>query len=308
MPSTLPTTTFGRSGIEVTRLGYGAMEIRGAPRGREVTPRQAETILNAVLDSGINYIDTSIDYGMSEEFIGQFISGRRSEYFLATKCGCQVGAPAAPAGQRSPHIFTRENIVAGVEQSLRRMKTDVLDAVQFHSSPAQSVLEKNGAIEALQDLQSQGKVRFIGISGVLPELEEHVSMGVFDVLQIPYSALERRHENWITRAANNGIGNVIRGGVAKGEPGYSGVSREEAWALFERAGLDELRSNGESRTSFMLRFTLSHPGMHTTIVGTLNPGHLAENVTAAQAGPLDRSSYEEARRRLTAAGEVPSAA
>jgi aryl-alcohol dehydrogenase-like predicted oxidoreductase len=185
------------------------------------------------------------------------------------------------------------------------MKTDMLDAVQFHSSPSQSVLEKDGAVEALQDLQAQGKVRFIGMSGVLPELEEHVSMGVFDVLQIPYSALERRHEDWITKAADNGIGNVIRGGVAKGEPGYSGVSREEAWALFERAGLDELRDDGESRTSFMLRFTLSHPGMHTTIVGTLNPDHLAENVKAAQAGPLDQSTYEEAKKRLATSGEKP---
>lgn len=305
MPPTLPTTTLGRTGLNVTKLGYGAMEIRGAPRGRDITDQQAEAILNAVLDDGINYIDTSIDYGRSEEYIGRYISNRRSEFILATKCGCQVGAEPAPAGQRSPHIFTRENIIAGVEQSLRRMNTDVLDVVQFHSSPSEATLEKDGALEALQDLQSQGKVRFIGMSGVLPELQEHVSMGVFDVLQIPYSALERRHEGWISKAAGSGIGNVIRGGVAKGEPGYSGVSREDAWALFEKAGLDELREDGESRTSFMLRFTLTHPGMHTTIVGTLNPDHLADNVKAAAAGPLDEAKYEEAKRRLAEAGEKP---
>ncbi len=85
MPNGLPTSTLGRTGLEVTKLGFGAMEIRGAPRGREVTSAQAETILNAVLDSGVNYIDTSIDYGLSEEFIGQFISNRRDEYFLASK-------------------------------------------------------------------------------------------------------------------------------------------------------------------------------------------------------------------------------
>ena len=90
MPATLPTATLGGTGLKVTRLSYGAMEIRGAPRGRDVTPKQAETILNAVLDSGINYIDPSIDYGLSEDFIGQFLSRRRSEFYLATKCGCQV--------------------------------------------------------------------------------------------------------------------------------------------------------------------------------------------------------------------------
>jgi len=120
------------------------MELRGAPRARDITEEQAETILNKVLDSGINYIDTSIDYGLSEERIGRYISHRRAEYYLASKCGCLVGAPPAPRGQRGQHVFTRENIVAGVEQSLARMKTDYLDVVQFHSSPSRQTLEEHG--------------------------------------------------------------------------------------------------------------------------------------------------------------------
>src|SRR5437764_578241 len=107
------------------------MELRGAPRGPEVSDEDAERILNAVLDSGINFIDTSPDYGRSEELIGRFISHRRDEYILASKCGCLVGAPPPGAGDRPAHIFTPENIRAGVEQSLRRLKTDHLDLVQF---------------------------------------------------------------------------------------------------------------------------------------------------------------------------------
>ena len=61
----------GRTGLRVTALGYGAMELRGAPRGRDISETQAETILNKALDAGINYIDTSIDYGVSEERIGR---------------------------------------------------------------------------------------------------------------------------------------------------------------------------------------------------------------------------------------------
>ena len=137
----------GRTGLQVTTLGYGAMELRGAPRGRDVTEEQADTILNKVLDSGINYIDTSIDYGLSEERIGRYISHRRAEYYLASKCGCLVGAPPAPRGQRGQHVFTRDNVVAGVEQSLVRMKTDYLDVVQFHSSPSRQILEEHGALE-----------------------------------------------------------------------------------------------------------------------------------------------------------------
>ena len=114
----LPKRELGRTGLRVTMLGYGAMELRGAPRGRDVTEAQAETILHAVLDAGINYIDTSIDYGLSEERIGRYIASRRSEYYLASKCGCVVGATPAPRGQRNPHVFRRDNIVAGVEQSI----------------------------------------------------------------------------------------------------------------------------------------------------------------------------------------------
>ena len=306
MVNTLPTAVLGRTNLEVTKLGFGAMEIRGGPRGRDITSEQAGSILNAVLDSGINYIDTSIDYGQSEELIGQFISSRREEYYLASKCGCAVGAAVASLGTRSPHVFTKENIVAGVEQSLRRMKTDYLDVVQFHSSPSKQMLDEDGAVEALVDLQQQGKVRHLGMSGTLPNLHEQIDMGVFDVLQIPYSAMERRHETLISQAAETGIGNVIRGGVAKGEPGQSGVPRPDPWKTFESAGLDELVEQGESPTDFLLRFTLSHPGMHTTIVGTLNPEHLAQNAAAASNGSLASDIYAEAKRRLEAAGEVPA--
>ncbi len=83
----------GRTGLEVTALGYGAMELLGAPRGPEVSDETAQRVLNAVLDAGINFIDTSIDYGRSEELIGRFIAHRRSEYFLESKCGCLPGMP-----------------------------------------------------------------------------------------------------------------------------------------------------------------------------------------------------------------------
>ncbi len=321
MPANLPTATLGRTGLEVTRLGYGAMELRGAPRGPEVPDERAERVLNAVLDSGINFIDTSPDYGNSEELIGRFISHRRDEFFLASKAGC-LALPELPPEPR--HVFTRENIVAAVERSLQRMRTDHLDLVQFHASPSQAELEEHGAVEALQDLQREGKIRFIGVSGILPNLREQIEMGVFDEFQIPYSAVQRDHEDLITLAAERGAGTVIRGGAAKGTPsdekpwdgGRTGsaaggpndpfkTGNAERW--WEASNLDELL-DGMSRMEFTLRFTLSHPHLHTTIVGTSNPDHLESNVRAAAAGPLPADVYEEAKRRLDAAGARPEAA
>lgn len=296
----LPTRTLGRTGMQVTQLGYGAMELRGAPRGPVVDDADAEQVLRAVLDGGINYIDTSIDYGLSEERIGATIGARRSEFYLASKCGCAVNPVA---GERPDHVFTRENVVAGVEQSLRRLRTDYLDVVQFHASPSPAVLEQQGGLEALQHLQRQGKVRFLGISGTLPNLPEQIRIGVFDVFQIPYSALQPEHEQLISEAAAAGGGTVIRGGVVKGAlaPDKTGTAPRgvaanplDAW---ERARLDDLL-DGASRNEFILRYTLSHPDMDTTIVGTANLEHLAANLAAARKGPLPPDVYAEARRRL----------
>ena len=209
----LPTATLGRTGQSVTKLGYGAMELRS---GR-LDPTAVDRLLNAVLDGGINLIDTSPDYGASEEHIGRALSHRRDEYFLASKCGCPVGetvGEAGPAGRE--HVFTRANIRAAVEQSLRRMRTDHLDLVQFHISPSPETLAEHDAVAELVDLRDEGKVRFLGMSGTLPHLPAQIAMGVFDAFQIPYSAVERQHEEAITAAAEAGSGTIIRGGVARG--------------------------------------------------------------------------------------------
>jgi aryl-alcohol dehydrogenase-like predicted oxidoreductase len=301
----LPTSVLGRTGLNVTRLSFGAMEIRDSRiwGGRPVTDGQAETILNMVLDEGINFIDTANDYGRSEEFIGKYIAHRRQEFILATKCGCTVVRRDENTDD-TPHVWTRDNLFRGLNESLQRMKTEAIDIMQLHNPPVEET-EKNQLVEALREMQKQGKVRFISISTTLPHLPTYLGWGVFDTFQIPYSALEREHEEWISRSAEAGIGTIIRGGVARGEFGV-GLGNEDRWKKFEEANLDELREPGESRTAFLLRFTLSHPHVDTTIVGTLYPEHLQENIAATQKGPLAADVYEEAKRRLDRAGLAPA--
>ena len=298
--------TLGRTNLSVTVLGHGAMEIRGTRiwGGRPVTDQEAKTILNAVLDAGINFIDTAWDYGLSEEYIGKFISHRRKEYVLATKCGCTWVNKGDH--DETPHVWTRENLAKNLETSLQRMKTDFIDLWQFHN-PTPEQVHAEDLVGFMQDAKKQGKIRHIAISATLPHIPTYLKWNVFDSYQIPYSALERRHENAIADCANSGAGVIIRGGVARGEPG-AGLGAADRWKSFEDAKLDELRAPGESRSAFLLRFTISHPGCHTTIVGTKVPAHLQENINAANAGPLPAKTYEEAKKRLTAAGQVPEAA
>ena len=305
----LPTRELGQTGMRVTRLGYGSVEIRFArPEARRVTDTVAGELLNAVLDAGINFIDTSPDYGNSEEMIGRWISGRRAEYFLATKCGCPVTVPAG-GNDRQGHAYTAENINAAVEQSLRRMRTDYLDLVQFHGAPSRANLAEHGGLDALLALKASGKVRFVGASAFGTNLRPLVDLGVFDEFQIPYSLLQRGHEADISHAHRSGAGTVIRGGAARGitaeEKNWSvtalPVSEEASRSTWERARLDELR-DGASRIAFTLRYTLSHPDIDTAIVGTSQIAHLHDNIAVLRQGPLPADVYAEAKRRLDAAG------
>jgi aryl-alcohol dehydrogenase-like predicted oxidoreductase len=301
---TLETRPLGRTGTDVTVLGYGAMELRGRPWGPAIDDQAAGSLLNAVLDAGINLIDTSIDYGRSEELIGRYLAGRRDEYFLATKCGCLLEPPTG-ARPPFPHDYSAANVRAGLEQSLRRLGTDRLDLVQVHMSPSRDQLQADKTVETLQSLRDEGKVRFIGMSGILPNLPDHIAMGVFDVFQIPYSAVQREHEDLITAAAEAGAGTLIRGGAARGAPagdkgwrqGPLGLPEGEGQRRWESSGMDDLLGD-MTRMEFVLRFTLSHPGLSTTIVGTSSVDHLRSNLAVAEKGPLPADVYEEARRRL----------
>ncbi len=290
----LEKTEFGKTGIQVTRLGYGAMELRNLPE------THAQNILNLVLDSGINFIDTSIDYGESENLIGKYISHRRNQYFLASKCGC-------PVGNVKEHVFTKDNIEKGIDQSLKRMKTDYLDLVQLHASPSKELIDRDDVINTLVNIQKKGKVRFIGSSSVLPSLKALLEMSIFDAFQIPYSALNREHEEWITNAHVAGAGTIIRGGVSKG---FSTEAADQnnvsnVWKKFWEAKLGDLMENDETPTGFILRFTLSHPNLDTTIVGTKNVVHLNENILASNKGKLSKDIYEQAKTRLKNIGIQP---
>jgi len=301
---TIQTRPLGRTGADVTILGYGAMELRGQPRGPAIDDEEAGRLLGAVLDSGINLIDTSVDYGRSEELIGRYIGHRRDEYFLASKCGCLL-EPPPDATPPYPHDYSPGNVRAGIEQSLRRLGTDRLDLVQVHMSPSRAQLEADHTVETMLSLRDEGKVRFIGMSGILPNLPDHLAMDVFEVFQIPYSAVQREHEELITAAAAAGAGTLIRGGAARGAPaedkawrqGPLGLAQGEGQRRWESAGIDDLLGD-MSRIEFVLRFTLSHPDLSSTIVGTSDAGHLRSNVAMAEKGPLPADLYQEAKARL----------
>lgn len=298
MGKDLPTAMLGETGIRVSRLGFGTALWRS--ERPYWTAAAAHGVYNAALDAGIDFVDTAFDYAFAEEWLGSGLGKRYGEFTLATKCGC---TNTRPTQNNSDHLWTRENFHYNIDVSLERLGRDSVDILQPHN-PTVAEFEGGDLGRALSEIREAGKARHIGISTTLPHLPVFLEMGLFATMQIPYSALEREHEDWITKVAESGVGTIIRGGIAQGE----GDTRQPAakWDQFARAGLDDLRRDGESRSAFILRFTLSHPHIHTIIVGTSRAEHLAENVAAARRGPLSADVYAEAKARLDAIGQSPS--
>lgn len=288
--------SLGRTGLQVTQLGYGSMGLRG-PRTwgmRVVSDTDADKFLNAVLDAGINFIDTAPDYGVSEERIGRFIASRRSEYVLATKCGCDYQ-------QHDDHLevihtWTRDVLLRNLEASLERMQTDYIDLMQFHGGDAETI-KAAGLVETLLEFKAQGLIRFIGSSNSIPNLQGMIDLGVFDTFQIPYSCLAPNHHDLITAAADTGAGIIVRGGIAHGGPDAE-IQRPALNDVWTAARLDDLLTEEINRAELILRYTLSHPCCHTTIVGTCNHDHLAENIRSLEKGPLPATVYDEVTNRV----------
>lgn len=288
--------SLGRTGLQVTQLGYGSMGLRG-PRTwgvRVVEEADAERILHQVLDSGINFLDTSPDYGISEERIGRYLGHRRDEFYLATKCGCVY--TQKDDHLQLDHVWTKDVIRQNLETSRQRLQTDVIDLLQFHGGKAET-LQREGLIDLLMEFREQGAIRFLGVSTSLPEAAAFLALGVFDTIQVPYSCLAPEHDNVMTQAGMAGLGVIVRGGIAQGGPDAE-IQRSALNEVWKAGQLDAILPAGMTRAELILRYTLGHPHADTVIVGTCNPRHLQENVQAAETGPLPEDCHRAVHAAL----------
>lgn len=244
----------GKTGLEVAPLGFGAFKIGRNVRAKYPQPYDlpddaaADTLLNAVLDLGINYVDTAPAYGLSEERIGQFLSHRRSEFVLQTKIGETFVEGV------SYYDYSASAVRRSLERSLRLLRTDVLDVVLIHSDGRDlQILNETEAVAVLQDWKHQGKVRAIGLSGK-SVAGATAALAWADVLMVEYHSQDTSHAAVMQSAAEKGIGVVVKKGLASGH-----LAADEA-----------------------IRFVLSEPAVSSLIVGGLNLDHLQANIAAAE--------------------------
>jgi aryl-alcohol dehydrogenase-like predicted oxidoreductase len=265
----IPRVRLGRTGLEVSRIALGGYPFGGVNRARGWDPFTPEgrtaavATVHAALEAGINYIDTAPGYGEgnSESIIGEAARGRRDRFFLATKVGYRGLSPA--------------DVTVSVEASLRRLRTDVIDVIQFHGGmfepqDVQHILSE-GLLDALKALRERGLVRFLGFTVEEPwTARPLIASGRFDLMQVRYNIIYQS-------AALHALDDARRAdlGVAVMRPMTSGMFQRIAQYLVPQWSPQDL-------CEVALKYVLSDSRVHVANVGMRWPTEVATNVRLAE--------------------------
>ena len=295
----------GKTELQITRLGFGA-----APIGYLSTDlEKVRRLLAEALDLGINLVDTAECYPGSEEAIGQTIADRRDEYVLVSKCG-------HVAGELRGGPFTPELLTASIDQSLQRMRTDLIDVMLLHSCEL-AVLEKGEAMGALKQARDAGKVRFIGYSGDNDAAAYAAGLESVDVIEMSINIVDQHNiDAVLPTCQQRNVGVIAKRPLAnaawKPIDTQRGIYQQYAQTYTQRLeamGITphDLGFRGYADIEWpdiALRFALSVPGVHTAITGTTSQTNLGANAAAADKRPLPEDVYQQIRDAFKAAEQV----
>lgn len=317
---------FGKTGMKVSEIGFGGSRIGGVFADKH-SSKEALNVLRQALDSGITFYDTANMYaqGESESLIGTAFRGRREQVILATKGGYCLPArrnimkrikplvrpivqalglkrtrlPAGISGTLSQD-FSPSHLTKALEASLKRLQTDYVDLYQLHS-PRAPFLQSNAfgeALQTLEKLKGQGKLRFYGVATEVPEDAPFcLSAPGISSIQIGFGLLdlEALDQGTLAAAGARGLGIIARGCFAGGllKDGLDGAQLEAATPKWERilALRSFSQSMGRSLLDIAFQFCRGTPAVNVTLLGMRVENHLRENLRYFQASPLDAEEY-----------------
>ena len=190
--------TLGKTGLRISRVGFGGIPIQ------RITEEACTALFDAVIDAGINYIDTARAYTVSEQYLGKALKGRRDRFVLATKSMAR----------------TKEAMAADIETSLQNLQTDYIDLYQIHNpndAQLDIVLAPGGAMEALLEAKAAGKIGHIGLTAhSLGVFERALGLDEIETVMFPYSLVERQGEGLIALAKEKNVGFIAMKPLAGG--------------------------------------------------------------------------------------------
>ena len=307
----------GRTGLEVSEIGYGAWGI-GGNQWRGGTDDESVSALHRALELGVNFIDTALAYGEghSEKLVGAVLKSKPRSAYVATKVPPKNRVwPAAP-GSRIEDVFPYDYIVKCTEQSLRNLDMESIDLQQLHVwDPAWA--DRDDWKRAFEDLRRSGKVRFFGIS-----INDHqpdtaldvIAGGLIDTVQVIYNIFDQSPETSLFPAAQqHDIGVLAR--VPLDEGALTGTITENT--KFERGEFRAFYFRGSRKAEVVrrvsalqkdlegvpdglpevaLRFCLSHPAVSTVIPGMRRIRNVENNSAVSERGPLDEATLQKVRK------------
>lgn len=301
-------TTLGRTGIRVSRLCLGTVQF-----GLQLDETASHQVMDRALELGINFIDTADRYeiGVTEQFVGSWLEGKRHQVVLATKVRGRMGPGPNDTG------LSRVHIMQAVEASLRRLRTDYIDLYQMHAPDDLTPIETT--LRALDDLIRQGKVRALGCSNYAAWemckalwVSDVRNLARFESVQPIYNLLARQAEaELLPLCLSEGVAvipyNSIAGGMLSGkyqwgQPPAQGTRfqvrpkmyRERYWHEANFQAVERLKpiaaEGGRTLAQYALGWVLANPAVTSAIAGATSTAQLEENVAALER-PLTADEY-----------------
>ena len=251
--------TLGKTGLHISRVGFGGIPIQ------RISQEECTALFDAVIEAGINYIDTARGYTVSETYLGQALRGRRDKFVLATKSMAR----------------TREAMASDIETSLKNLQTDYIDLYQIHNpndAQLDTVLAPGGAMEALRKAKAQGKIGHIGLTAhSLNVFERALTLDEIETIMFPYNIVERQGEALIDLCREKNIGFIAMKPLAGG-------AIEDAQTA--------------------MRYIIANPNVTVVIPGMYCAQEVWQNVNAADnAAPLTEQERSKADTILAQLGE-----
>ena len=301
----MQTVKFGKTGMEITPVGFGSWAIGGSGWAAAWGPQDDEEAVGAIrraVELGMNWVDTAAVYGLghSEELVAQALKGipEAERPYVFTKCSL-----VWDENGEVHNVLKKDSVKREAEDSLRRLQTDVIDLYQIHWPNPDEDIEEGW--EAMAELKDEGKVRHIGVSNFdLSQMERIGEIAPVETLQPPYNMLNRGvEEEILPYCGENDIGVIVyspmRSGLLTGKMTPERVANlpSDDWrrnaddfqeprlprnlelvGLLEEIGAEHGRSPGE----VAIAWTLRHPAVTAAIVGGRRPDQVDGIIGAAE--------------------------
>lgn len=260
MSGQIPKRILGDTGISISTLGLGTVKFgrnTGVKYPSQFDLPDDESIrqlLAQASEAGMNLLDTAPAYGSSETRLGQLLENRK-EWVICSKTGEEFESG------KSRFDFTASHTKTSVERSLRRLKTDYLDIVLVHSDGNDlQVINESDCLETLSRLKEAGHIRSYGFSGKTVDGGVR-ALALSDVVMVTLNVNYQEEIPVIDHALQSNKGVLIKKAFASG---HAVTNQQPSQTAFEN-----------------LQMVLRQPGVTSAICGTINPTHLAENISAA---------------------------